>query len=106
MECMGLPNLDFDLLQRCQDLNPPPLVLHGGSGIPDDMIRRAIAIGIRKINVATEVRNAFMSGLEESVKNRDIYSMYQSAAERVTMLAEAKMRLFQGKEPAQEQEVS
>ena len=102
----GLPNLDFDLLQRCQDLNPPPLVLHGGSGIPDDMIRRAIAIGIRKINVATEVRNAFMSGLEESVKNRDIYSMYQSAAERVTMLAEAKMRLFQGKEPAQEQEVS
>lgn len=102
----GLPNLDFNLLQQCQNLNPPPLVLHGGSGIPDDMIRRAIAIGIRKINVATEVRNAFMSGLEESVKDRDIYSMYQSAAERVTMLAEAKMRLFQGMEPAQEQEVS
>lgn len=102
----GLPNLDFNLLQQCQNLNPPPLVLHGGSGIPDDMIRRAIAIGIRKINVATEVRNAFMSGLEESVKDRDIYSMYQSAAERVTMLAEAKMRLFQGMEPAREQEVS
>lgn len=95
----GLPNLDFNLLQQCQNLNPPPLVLHGGSGIPDDMIRRAIAIGIRKINVATEVRNAFMLGLEESVKDRDIYSMYQSAAERVTMLAEAKMRLFQGMEP-------
>lgn len=102
----GLPNLDFDLLQRCQDLNPPPLVLHGGSGIPDDMIRRAIAIGIRKINVATEVRNAFMSGLEASVKDRDIYSMYQSAEERVTMLAEAKMRLFQGMEQVQKQEVS
>lgn len=102
----GLPNLDFNLLQQCQNLNPPPLVLHGGSGIPDDMIRRAITIGIRKINVATEVRNAFMTGLEESVKDRDIYSMYQSAAERVTMLAEAKMRLFQGMEPAQEQEVS
>lgn len=102
----GLPNLDFNLLQQCQNLNPPPLVLHGGSGIPDDMIRRAIAIGIRKINVATEVRNAFMLGLEESVKDRDIYSMYQSAAERVTMLAEAKMRLFQGVEPAREQEVS
>ena len=102
----GLPNLDFDLLQRCQDLNPPPLVLHGGSGIPDDMIRRAIAIGIRKINVATEVRNAFMSGLEASVKGRDIYSMYQSAEECVTMLAEAKMRLFQGMEQVQKQEVS
>ena len=91
----GLPHLDFDLLQRCQALNPPPLVLHGGSGIPDDMIRRAIEIGIRKINVATEVRNAFMAGLESSVGKRDIYTMYRSAAERVTALAEAKMRLFQ-----------
>lgn len=91
----GLPELDFDLLQRCQDLNPPPLVLHGGSGIPDDMIRRAIKIGIRKINVATEVRNAFMAGLESSVGKRDIYAMYRSAEERVTALAEEKMRLFQ-----------
>lgn len=93
----GLPQLDFDLLQRCQDLNPPPLVLHGGSGIPDDMIRQAIEIGIRKINVATEMRNAFMEGLEASVGKRDIYVMYRSAEERVTALAEAKMRLFQRK---------
>lgn len=91
----GLPQLDFELLQQCQALNPPPLVLHGGSGIPDDMIRRAIEIGIRKINVATEVRNAFMAGLESSVGGRDIYSMYRSAADRVTALAESKMRLFQ-----------
>lgn len=91
----GLPQLDFELLQRCQALNPPPLVLHGGSGIPNDMIRRAIEIGIRKINVATEVRNAFMAGLESSVGGRDIYSMYRSAADRVTALAETKMRLFQ-----------
>lgn len=91
----GLPNLDFNLLKQCQALNPPPLVLHGGSGIPDDMIRRAIEIGIRKINVATEVRNAFMEGLESSVAKRDIYSMYRSAAECVTALAEAKMKLFQ-----------
>ena len=93
----GLPQLDFDLLQRCQDLNPPPLVLNGGSGIPDDMIRQAIEIGIRKINVATEMRNAFMEGLEASVGKRDIYVMYRSAEERVTALAEAKMRLFQRK---------
>lgn len=91
----GLPNLDFDRLRQCQALNPPPLVLHGGSGIPNDMIQRAIELGIRKINVATEVRNAFMAGLESSVGGRDIYSMYRSAADRVTALAEEKMRLFQ-----------
>ena len=91
----GLPQQDFDLLQRCQDLAPPPLVLHGGSGIPDDMIRRAIRIGIRKINVATELRNAFMAGLEEAVGKRDIYNMYRSAFDQAAALAEKKIRLFQ-----------
>lgn len=91
----GRPELDFDLLEKCQALNPPPLVLHGGSGIPDDMIRKAIEIGIRKINVATELRNAFMEGLEESVGKRNIYTMYRCAAEKVTAVAEEKMRLFQ-----------
>ena len=90
----GTPNLDFDLLKKCADLNPPPLVLHGGSGIPDDMIRRAIAIGVRKINVATEIRLAFIEGIENSIGKRDIYAMYESAMERVEKLATAKIRLF------------
>lgn len=92
----GTPRLDFDRLEQCRKLDPPPLVLHGGSGIPDDMIRRAIRLGIRKINVATEIRNAFMGGLEESAGSRDIYRMYKTAKARVTELAEAKIRLFQG----------
>lgn len=91
----GPPHLDFDLLECCQKLDPPPLVLHGGSGIPDDMIQRAIEIGIRKINVATEIRHAFMEGLESSVAQRDIYAMYRSAEDRVTAVAEGKIRLFQ-----------
>lgn len=90
----GLPNLDFELLKKCQALNPPPLVLHGGSGIPDYMIRTAIEIGIRKINVATEIRNAFMSGLEDGVSGRNIYTMYQKADEYVRELAAQKIRLF------------
>lgn len=63
----GTPHFDFDRLQACQKLSPPPLVLHGGSGTPDDMIRQAIKLGIRKINVATELRMAFMEGLESTV---------------------------------------
>lgn len=91
----GTPDLDFGLLRRCQALSPPPLVLHGGSGIPDDMIREAIRIGIRKINVATEVRCAFMDGLQHTVGARDIYGMYRAAKAEVTALARAKIRLFQ-----------
>lgn len=92
----GAPQLDFDRLERCRRLNPPPLVLHGGSGIPDDMIHQAIKLGIRKINVATEIRNAFMGGLEAEVGRRDIYRMYRTAKARVTELAKEKILLFQG----------
>lgn len=91
----GTPDLDFERLKRCVKLGTPPLVLHGGSGIPDDMIREAIRIGIRKINVATEVRNAFMTGLESKVGARDIYAMYDAAKASVCRLATEKIRLFQ-----------
>ena len=72
----GTPNLDFDRLAACRALGTPPLVLHGGSGTPDDMIRKAIQLGIRKVNVATELRMAFMEGLEATVGQRDFYGMY------------------------------
>ena len=39
-----------------------PLVLHGGTGIPDDMIKRAITLGVAKINVNTECQIAFAEG--------------------------------------------
>ena len=91
------PHLDFERLRACRSMNAPPLVLHGGSGIPDDMIRRAISIGIRKINIATEIRLAFMDGLEKGLAARDFYGMYHGAKERVRTLAIQKIRLFQGK---------
>ena len=93
----GTPHFDFDRLQACQKLSPPPLVLHGGSGTPDDMIRQAIKLGIRKINVATELRMAFMEGLESTVGQRDFYQMYRTANENMTALARHKIQLFQGK---------
>ena len=93
----GTPHFDFDRLQACQKLSPPPLVLHGGSGTPDDMIRQAIKLGIREINVATELRMAFMEGLESTVGQRDFYQMYRTAKENMTALARHKIQLFQGK---------
>lgn len=93
----GTPNLDFERLEACRKLGAPPLVLHGGSGIPADMIKKAISLGIRKINVATEVRLAFMEGLEAAVTTRDIYKMYHSAKAATRELARTKIRMFQNK---------
>lgn len=91
----GTPCFDFDRLEACRKMGTPPLVLHGGSGVPDDMIRKAIAIGIRKINIATELRMAFMEGLEHSVGSRDFYDMYFQAKASVKAVAKQKIRLFQ-----------
>lgn len=61
--------LNFEVLkeigERTGDL---PLVLHGGTGIPDDMIKKAISLGISKINVNTECQLAFAAGLRKYIE--------------------------------------
>ena len=91
------PNLDFDRLQACRDMGAPHLVLHGGSGIPEDMLRRAITIGIRKINVATELRLAYLEGLRSAITSDDFYAVLRAARESVRATAADKIRIFQGR---------
>jgi ketose-bisphosphate aldolase len=58
-----LPRLDFDRLATIHSLVSVPLVLHGGSGTPADDLKRAISLGIAKINVATELITAQRNSL-------------------------------------------
>ena len=59
-----LPRFDFDRLAAIRKAVSVPLVLHGGSGTPAEDLRRAISLGMAKVNVATDlvttVRNALM----------------------------------------------
>lgn len=50
----GEPNIRFDIIEEVTKAIPVPVVLHGGSGVPDEMIQRAIKAGVGKINVNTE----------------------------------------------------
>ena len=50
------PKLDFDRIAAIRALSSIPLVLHGGTGIPDDDLRKAAAMGINKINLGTELK--------------------------------------------------
>ncbi len=54
-----LPVFDFDRLEKIRRAVPVPLVLHGGSGTQPEYIRRAVALGMVKINVASELCQAF-----------------------------------------------
>ena len=50
--------LNFDVLAKVKDaVGDMPLVLHGGTGIPEDMIKKAISLGVAKINVNTDGRH-------------------------------------------------
>lgn len=61
----GEPKLDFDRLAKIRQVVPVPLVLHGGSGIPDDDFRKAISLGICKINFYTEMSAGAVSRLRQ-----------------------------------------
>ena len=70
----GEPKLGFKEMGVINDLVGVPLVLHGGSGIPDDQIRRAISLGTAKINVNTESQQAWTQIVREVVaKDANVY---------------------------------
>jgi len=62
---VGEPKLDFDRLAEIRRHVEVPLVLHGASGLATEDIRRAVALGICKVNVATELKIAFANALKD-----------------------------------------
>lgn len=90
------PNIDFGRIKEINDMVKVPLVLHGGSGIPDEKIKLAISNGIRKINFGTELKHTWSAtmkkGLDEGEKEIRILSV--KAKEAVKEIAKSKIRLF------------
>ena len=62
------PKLDIERVKAIREATGGiPLVLHGGSGIPDDQVKAAIAAGVRKMNIGTDVCCAFADGTKETL---------------------------------------
>ena len=62
------PNLDFKRLEKISNLTDCPLVLHGGTGVAAEDFKKCISIGMRKINVGTELKATFSNALRKSVE--------------------------------------
>lgn len=62
------PELDLELLQAIRGAVDVPIVLHGGSGTPDEQLRRAIEIGITKVNVGSELCRAYLNATVQAVE--------------------------------------
>ena len=95
--------LSFDTLDAIQQLTGDmPLVLHGGTGIPADMIKKAISLGVSKINVNTECQLAFAEATRKYVeagkdlegKGFDPRKLLAPGAEAIKATVKEKMELF------------
>ena len=60
----GTPKLDFERLEKIRAQVSIPLVLHGASDVPDDLVQKAIALGICKVNVATDLKIPFSDAVK------------------------------------------
>ena len=95
--------LSFETLEAVQKLTGEmPLVLHGGTGIPDDMIKKAIDLGVSKINVNTECQLVFADatrkyveeGKDRQGKGYDPRKLLAPGTEAIKDIVKEKMELF------------
>lgn len=64
----GEPKLDYDRIKTIRETVDVPLVLHGSSGVPEQAIRKAVPLGISKINIDTDLRIKFSEGVKNLLK--------------------------------------
>ncbi|MBQ5985220.1 MAG: class II fructose-bisphosphate aldolase [Bacteroidales bacterium] len=90
------PHLDIPRLKAIHAATPVCLVLHGSSGIPHDQVREAIANGIVKVNLATEIKDTFMRALKQillSTDEIDLRKVFPKAVTPVVDLLCGKYRM-------------
>lgn len=94
----GEPHIRFDIIEEVTKAIPVPVVLHGGSGVPDEMIRRSIEVGVGKINVNTESQVACTQAVRDVLNNDskviDPRKYLTPGREAMIEVIRAKMQLF------------
>lgn len=95
---VSAPNIDFKRLDEINKHVNIPLVLHGGSDIPDEQIREAIKFGINKINIATEYNCAFFQVIRnlmvQEVYKNFMYGCLDDAKNEMKNFLRSKIKLF------------
>ena len=94
----GVPKLDFDRLKEIKELIKIPIVLHGSSGVADEDLKKAISLGVRKINIDTNIRQTFTEAAKDVfVQNPDEIDprkILGPAREAMTQIIREKIRVF------------
>jgi len=91
------PELRLDLLKQIASMVDIPLVLHGGSANPDKEIAAAVKLGINKINISSDIKDAFYQKAREVLKNptiREPNSIYPPCIDAMKKVCHFKIDLF------------
>lgn len=91
------PELKQDLLSEIKSKVSVPLVLHGGSGNADAEIAEAVKRGVNKINISSDIKDAFYQQLRitlEDKKVREPFELYPASVEAMNKVVEDKIKLF------------
>lgn len=90
-------HINLNHLKRIHDMVGVPIVLHGGTGVPHDDVRTAIALGVCKVNIATEWRRASIDYLREHLmesEHNDFFAIIQGIRETISGIVREKIELF------------
>ena len=93
----GSPNLNFDVLKDVDKNVDVPLVLHGGSGISDDDFRKCVALGMRKINIATATFMSVASNVKmlcDKSKTVDYFKLHEAEIEGAYLNVKRHIKIF------------
>ena len=90
--------INFELLGAVRDVSPVPLVIHGGSGLPEEQFGRLHEFGVVKVNIASDLRNAMIRTFGEAYRaNPQEASLIRVSQNSVTAIAdvvERRIRMF------------
>lgn len=96
------PNLHYDLVEYTTSITDKPFVVHGGSGLSDEVLKRLISInGVKKINISTDLKLAYYDGINEMIScmSRDDFRPIDAnkiVYQKVKEVAISKMKLLTG----------
>lgn len=88
----GVARLDFSALEKINENVSLPLVLHGASGIPDDQLKRAISLGIQKINFNTEIALGAVLAMRKQIEKEGDSLRYEKVIENTIQNIQEIMR--------------
>ncbi len=91
------PKIDFDRIEKIARVVDIPLVLHGGSGIPEHQLKKCISLGMAKINLGTEIKHTYYNTvkrvMQENPSGNDIRKCLIAARNEIKKLAVRSMQM-------------